>query len=82
MPVSTLVFNSQKFIFNGESLQRIKFEGDKKQKRRVVIPHKERPMLLAMFKDETLGDCERWKLVAEKWNNSIVGIFEPFVEKR
>ena len=81
MPVSTAVYNFQQFVYNGESLQRIKFEGGKKQRRRVVVPYKERPMLLAIFKDDTMEESERWKMVAAKWNSSVAGIFLPLVEK-
>lgn len=81
MIVSTLTFNSQKFVFNGEYLQRIKYNGGKKQNRRVIIPDKERPALLSVFQDENIGDCEKWMIIADQWNHSIVNIFEPFTKR-
>lgn len=79
---STSIYNFQKFVFNGEYLQRVKYEGGRKQKRRVIIPYKERPKILAIFKDDSLEDCEKWKRVAAMWNSSVAIIFEPLVEKR
>lgn len=81
MLVSTSIYNFQQFVFNGVFLQRIKFEGGREQKRRVTVPYKERPKLLAIFKDESLEDCEKWKKVAAMWNGSVTVIFQPLVEK-
>lgn len=82
MSVSTLVVNNQKFIFNGTFLHRIKYQEGRKQNRRVAIStHKERTALLEIFKNEDLSDMDRWKAVAEKWNNSINEIFFPLVSK-